>query len=452
MNEVSNELAEFLDETKAFFEMLDHVAFATIVELYQMYEVCAANACANITCIDTELRVEIGRRLDALLDYIAMIPDFDIKVTANVYTPAIQGYRKWKNVELMKDKGLVGYMLGKEIGAQPTMYYCSKTDNYTYLSELDGLELLYLDTQVDEADPYYAFLIQNYRQMDILILHGMYDETIAYLDAYRKLRPDGKVYCGLDMNKQWMEKIDWESQAVKNFAKQCDIIATSCTRLRDALNRNAKVPFTCRYLPNGFYNAGIDVVADEAIKQNTIITVGRIGTLQKNNMELMRGFAKIAHLLPEWKLKFIGPIEESFRATIDTYYASNPHLKEQVIFTGPITDKDTLYGEYAKAKIFALTSLAEGGTPNVYAEALHHGCMFITSSIDAADDITHFGALGSTYKLGDIEQLAQTLLTLCKKADASHYQKHIESATTYAKKHFDWETNARKLAYALFPV
>jgi hypothetical protein len=69
----------------------------------------------------------------------------------------------------------------------------------------------------------------------------------------------------------------------------------------------------------------------------------------------------------------ISEIDPELRAAL---CARQDAVLERVAFTGAITDKAELYSEYAKAKIFALTSTLEGVTPNVYAEALFHGCMF----------------------------------------------------------------------------
>jgi len=125
-------------------------------------------------------------------------------------------------------------------------------------------------------------------------------------------------------------------------------------------------------------------------------------------------------------------------------------MKERVILTGAIVDKAALYAEYAKAKVFILTSALEGGTPNVYAEALFHGCKFATSDIDAADDITNFGELGFQYKLGNADMLAKKLVNLCMGSNEAKDKKHIKKALMYAQREFDWERNAKKLAYALF--
>ena len=101
-------------------------------------------------------------------------------------------------------------------------------------------------------------------------------------------------------------------------------------------------------------------------------------------------------------------------------------------------------------QVFALSSRTESGTPNVYAEALFHGCMFITSDIDAADDITNSGQLGLKYKGGDIKELSIALMKICSYAEEQGLKEHIPMALEYAAKYYDWNRNAKKLAYMLF--
>jgi len=442
---------DFLLESESIINRIDEYPVETAIKLYDALERAAWLSSENIKEMDSEIRVEICKKLDLLLERIVDVISFrQIGSQAGIYTPAIQAHRRWQNVELLKDKGLTGYLLAREISANAAMFFCTKLENYPYLADLPDMQLLCTDSESGLADVYYDHLRANYNKMDILILHGMYSETQIYLNEYRKLRPDGKVYCGLDMNSIWMAKINWSHPDVRRFAKQCDLIATSCKSLRDEFNQRYTVSFPCRYFPNGFYNPkNIKIVAESSIKENTIITVGRIGIDPKNNMELMIAFAKASAALKNWKLKLIGNIEPEFQTIINDFIAAFPDLKERIIFIGAITDKVELYNEYAKAKIFALTSLEEGGTPNVYAEALFHGCMFITSDIDAADDITNCGELGMKYKRGDIDELTRSLIKLCSEADTSAFSRHIPKSLDYAAKYYDWNRNAKKLAYAL---
>jgi len=443
-------ISDFLSETEPIMERVDELPKETAMELYTMLGVAATSATLNITQIDPELRVALCDRQDKILERIV---DTNPAINMNIrgiYTPAVQGYRRWGNVELLKDKCLTGYMLAKELNTHSVMMFGTKPADYPYAELLPELEVLYSDAEPGSHNIYFEHLRKEYPQMDMLILHGMYDQTVGYLDAYRQFRPDGKVYCGLDMNSYWMRQIRWDSVAAMIFSKQCDVIATSCRALRDALNRNPKVCFPCRWVPNGFFNpTNLTITADADSKKNIMLTVGRIGTAQKNNEELLIAFARVYKILSGWELRLVGPIEPEFKSFIEQYFETFPHLRDRVTFTGAITDKAKLYREYAQAKLFVLTSQMEGGTPNVYAEALVHGCMFVTSDIDAGDDITNFGELGLKYKCGDVDGLANALAKLTASANKDAFRKHIPKALDYANMNYDWHRNAKKLAYML---
>ena len=349
---VSKGIAEFLAETEPFMDQVDNLSLETAIELYDMLDTLSFSATNNIRIINPELRVDVCKRQDIVLERIVdLLPPFErFSDPVNIYTPAVHNYRRWSNTELMKDKGLVGYMLAREVGAHPIMYFGTNPPDYPYLHDLPEMELLFDNEKSGNPETYFNHLFESYSVMDVLVLHGMHDQTTGYLDAYRQLRPDGKVFCGLDMSSYWMSLINWDSLSSKKFAVQCDLLATSCRTVRDALNINPKVSFPCHWFPNGFYNpTNANIIADFEVKENIILTVGRIGTAVKNNSELLAAFAQVSDALEGWKVHLVGPIESEFNQFIDAYFSERPDLKSRVIFTGAITDKDALYKEYARS-------------------------------------------------------------------------------------------------------
>ena len=449
----SRNLMEFLSETEPYMAKLDALSFETATDLYDLLDDAAKVATTHIKEIDPELRVKICSKQDSVLERIIdVLPPFEqIDEQVKIFSPSLFEFKSWSNFQLMKDCGIAGYLLAKEIKAKPVMFFGTEGEEYPYLSILPGLELIYRNADEHPAVAYRTHLESFYNEMDILILYGLYTQSPGYLEAYRRVRPDGKVYCAIDMNTYWMKNIDWDSQEVQQFQHQCDVIATSCRLMRDILNRTTNVYFPCRWLPNGFYNpTGIKIKADPDYKENIILTVGRIGSPEKNNEELMVAFAKAADALPNWTLKIIGPVEDRLQPFLDWFFTTHPEMKDRVILTGAVVDKAKLYDEYAKAKIFVLSSRSESGTPNVYAEALVHGCMFISSDIDGADDITNYGELGIKYKRDSIQSLSYAMIKMCSGADKHAFQKHIPKALAYANKYYDWNRNAKKIAFMLF--
>lgn len=155
----------------------------------------------------------------------------------------------------------------------------------------------------------------------------------------------------------------------------------------------------------------------------------------------------VSDQLPSWKVKLIGSIEESFKPYIEDFFMRNPDLKDKIIFTGKITDKNILENEYKKAKIFILTSLVEGGTPNVWAEAARNGCYIICSNIDAADEATNFERCGKIFEINNITQLSKILLDVCN--DESYFARGCYDIQEYQEMFFDYEKIIYKLAHLL---
>jgi glycosyltransferase involved in cell wall biosynthesis len=268
------------------------------------------------------------------------------------------------------------------------------------------------------------------------------------LQAYRQKRPDGKVYLYLDANSSWMDNIPWKIPLIFDSLSKCDLISTSCVKMSEFLNK--KWPnFIVNHIPNGFYLVGADTQVCPN-KENIILTVGRIGTEQKANDILMAAFAIVSNVLPGWKLRLAGPIQESFHKIIDDYFKAFPYLKNRVEFLGNITDKGKLYAEYSKAKIFALTSIFEGGAPNVVAEALFHGCFTLTSEVDAAKDITNYGKCGRSFPIKDFKALSEILLKVC--SDKKIWETAAENSIKYAKSHYDWDLISNRINHLLFKV
>jgi len=76
--------------------------------------------------------------------------------------------------------------------------------------------------------------------------------------------------------------------------------------------------------------------------------------------------------------------------------------------------------------------------------------MFISSDIDGADDITNYGELGIKYKRDSVPSLAYALIKMCSSADKQAFQAHIPKALAYANKYYDWNRNAKKIAFMLY--
>lgn len=359
----------------------------------------------------------------------------------------IRARRGWNNQMLLKDCGIVPYILHKNHGFRSVMVGAGKFEQkkFSYLSKyLRGLEMNFLTEDTLQAR--LEYIDAHAVEMDLLILHGARYEYIPLVDLYKTLRPDGKIYLATDMNTNWASKIAHEEPAYKNFLQSCDVVAASCRATQKYLS--AKWRVTVNLIRNGWYNfpkVSFDNLFEQ--KENIILTVGRIGTAQKRNEDMLAAFAKVASELPDWSVRLVGGIDNKFKSYIEKFFEAHPELKERITFTGQINDKIELAEEYKRAKIFCMTSTFEGA-PNVAAEALFGGDFIVTSAVDAASDMIDDNKCGRVFPIGNVDALAKIFREVCPNnelllAGGKH-------AVEYARRNFDAEHIVAKLYYLLY--
>jgi glycosyltransferase involved in cell wall biosynthesis len=256
--------------------------------------------------------------------------------------------------------------------------------------------------------------------------------------VYKKNNPNGLIYCGLDANSGWMDRIEWYNPDYKWFMDNCDVFATSCTAMAELLTKkwHRKVDV----LTNGYYDFfGMNLENsrfDE--RENVIFTAARLGIKQKATDLLLNAFALIANDIQGWTLRLAGPVADEFIPFKEKFFEEHPELKGRVLFLGDVTDRKELAMEYKRAKIFALPSEWEGGTPNAASEALYSGCVMAVTKIDAWEDCTGKGRCGAAAEVGDLEGYARILKELCLN---TNLEKMSRNAREYAKEMFNMEKN-----------
>ena len=351
--------------------------------------------------------------------------------------------RPWSNVELVKDCGLIPYLLYKNHGCEVRMVG-AKGDDYSYQALIKGVKLEFLEDGSIQTKVEYV--MAHAGEIDLLILRGCYSTNFKVAYVYKEYNPEGKIYVGLDANTLWMDRIDWENLAFQKFMNCCDVIATSGKAVRDYLN--LKWPWKIVHIPNGHYDFGkkwISPAYDQ--KENIILTVGRLGTQQKATHIMLNAFAQVAEKLPEWNLRLVGAMEPAFQPWLENYFDRCPALRSRIEFIGSITERDQLYAEYQRAKIFTLSSEMEGGTPNVIAEALHAGCVIAITRIDACMEATDDERCGRVADIDDEKDLGRVYLEL---ATSTNLEEMSKRAYQYGRTHFNMENIVDKLYERLF--
>lgn len=210
-----------------------------------------------------------------------------------------------------------------------------------------------------------------------------------------------------------------------------DLLTVETTSAFDALK--AKPFFQNRnihLIPNGL-DDGYNKKINFAHKQKTIITVGRLGSYQKNTELLLEVIAQL-HLY-DWKIKLIGELEtkeQNFQSYLDTFFAHYPALKAAVTLTGSISDSEALQKEYEAASIFVFPSRHESfGIATL--EAASAGCYIVATNVGAAYDITKQGTLGF---ICDTSSAGKQNEDSIKQQMIEHLQKIIDGTISIADK------------------
>lgn len=353
-------------------------------------------------------------------------------------------FEKSENIHLIKDVGQIPYHMHKQFGYTSTLVTYKNNKEYPYLQEeVKGLNIKFIPKikLLSYSLSIIWYLIKHAKSIDVLHLHHHRNKTYLHIIIYKKLNPQGIAYLKSDMGYKSVIEHDgfipkkrpkfWLREKLFNMAKQyVDIIGIETVNSFEFLvNRYPELKEKLLYMTNGLdlerlYSLSSPLEHEQ--KEKWIITVGRIGAKEKNNTMLLNALAMLE--LKEWKIFFIGPIEDSFAKEVERFYKKHPHLQQNIILTGSITDRKKLMDFYAKSSVFCLTSVEES-FGFVLIEALAYDNYLITTDISSAADITDNQKYGTI--INSSEHLVQTLTQIINKGIS---QKSID----YTKTKYDW--------------
>lgn len=350
----------------------------------------------------------------------------------------------WYNADLTKNCGIIPMILHRKFCMKAVMLG-GKTGEYPahekYMQDVD-LEF-YPDVRLETK---LAYIRKNAKKIDLVVINGYAKEYTVLIPEYKRCNPEGKVFMETDANSCAQDRLHWHDERYINLFKCCDVMGVGTTVMHRVLNR--KWPCVVEHIPNGFYNfMNVNMDVDFSKKKKIILTVGRIGEFPKNNELLLEAFAQVYRLIPDWKLQLVGNVTDEYKKLLEEHYEAYPGLKEQIIVSGPVYDKQKLIDIYKKASIFTLTSNSEG-CPNVVYEALHTGCYMIITSVDAAKDATDNLRCGDIVPLGSVSGLAEAFIKRC--ADMEYLRRSGIHAIEYARRVMDYEKNISRVYYLLY--
>ena len=164
-----------------------------------------------------------------------------------------------------------------------------------------------------------------------------------------------------------------------------------------------------RCIPNPLVTDSWISVSPHHDDGRTVLCVGLI-TSRKNQMALIRTFARIADEFPDSRLRFAGAIDEtkymdSLRREVDAL-----DLGRRVAFLGQLNDAELL-GAYAEAAVVACPSVMETA-PMALAEAMASARAVLATRAGAIPWMLDEGASGYLVEINDTEEMAAGLRAL----------------------------------------
>lgn len=358
-------------------------------------------------------------------------------------------FEKTENFHLIKDVGQIPYLMHHYFGYNSTVVTYKNNDSYSYLDdEVKGLKLKFIPKVKLGRYSLSAlvYLFFNAKKIDILHLFHHREKTYLNFLIYKWRNPKGIAFLKSDMGLNSIKEYDGfvpkkrPKYAIRQWLfdkvlPKLDVISIETEEGQKYIqNRYPNDADKMFFMPNGMnierMYEFIPLKSFEE-KENIIMTVGRIGAPEKNNEMLLSALEKLD--FGEWKAVFIGPIEKHFQPIIDDFYHRNTHLKEKIVFTGAIYDRQVLFDWYARSKIFCLTSVEES-FGFVLIEAMAYGNYVLTTPVSSANEITDFEKCGIIVSTAGelIEQL--TSLT----HDGERIKSVGERAQKRTSKRYNW--------------
>lgn len=350
-------------------------------------------------------------------------------------------FLKTENVHLLKDVGMIPYHLFKDHDLDCTVACYKNSEEYSYAdNEVKGLKLDFVKkTGGGIIFDGIRYLVCNARKIDVLNIYHLNLSSYFYEIVYRIFNPRGKIYLKLDMNPAGFISCFRKNPVglVKRATiRRADIASVETTKMHKKLRRfyGDKIIF----IPNGCYKEPSPETDLMVKKENVILTVGNLGTYEKATDVLLEAYAQYVKRSPysDWKLRLVGSLDESFEPCLNEYYSRYPGIEKRVTFTGPISDREKLNGEYARAGVFVLPSLSES-FGIVLVEAALKGCYLITSDmVPAGYDISDKYRYGTCVPAGNAYELAMAFLKICDgEIDRENMAIKIAARTQAA---YDW--------------
>jgi len=368
-------------------------------------------------------------------------------------------FDRLRNLHLLKDVGMVPYLLGKEMGCDAEVVGYKNDEEWPYLdSPLADLNVRFIGDRFVGYRKSYLWLWRNARDIDILILFHICTPSIYQGLIYKLRNPGGYLYLKADIAS---EQVGYAALLQKNnllsgpkrwllvkaLMAKIDLVSVECSRTYQkvrAIPRNKLL-----HIPNCFWRGLADYYGVTQLpyseKANRILLVARHGSHEKNSELMLEALRLIpSSRLEGWEICLVGTATDAFCQALARFQADRPDLVSQVRLLGELTDKKALLDLYAGSKLLVLPSRKDS-FPLVCCEALYFGnALIMTRELTSSVDLTDGERAGLTFHNENARDLADKLMALI--SDSATLKRMCEHAGEYANQHLVWEANMVRLA------
>ena len=266
------------------------------------------------------------------------------------------------------------------------------------------------------------YLYCNARKIDLFMRFHVTITTAIMIIVYKRLNRNGIAYIKLDsdgiLNFEYKNNLKslFRKLLYRKMFALVDFVSYETRRGLDNITKQTigiDIRSKLFYMPNGFDEDMIkqlDInVKEYSHKENVMITVGRLGTDQKNTELFLKAVENID--LKNWTIYFIGAIDPqnvTFLNFVSKFFFNHPEKKKSVIFTGAINDKRTLWEYYNRSKVFVLTSRCES-YGLVLNEAKRFRNFIVSTNVGAFEDLVESGKYGCEIPQDNADYLTHVL-------------------------------------------
>lgn len=358
-------------------------------------------------------------------------------------------YPETENIHLIKDVGMIPFKLNQLYGYKAKVATYNRGP-YPYLQEeVSGLELEFIHKKFNNSIlDGINYLSQNAKNIDVLQLFHITLRSVIYSFTYKFFNRKGRIFLKLDCTERLIDIIRsmsfFKRSFLMIFLNKVTLIGVEQRKIMQQLGEllpNLKKKMV--WVPNGIdyrqFDSSEKIPFEE--KENTILTVGRLGSPEKNTKMLVEAFGSIPlEKRKGWNLVLVGPVEGELQQFLQSYLSKNPDLKRQIQIKGAVYDRKILWEEYRKAKIFSLSSNYESFGIALL-EGASCGDVIVSTDVGIAGEIVE-GGIGKIVAVSDCSLLARALQEMMADDKLKNYS---EETVKRCIRDYNWDNIIERL-------